>query len=244
MPVTTRPYFFVHVMKTAGTTMYGHARVNFPGRLYPSPVPGEDDMFPAYTSLPYLLGLSEERRATIDAYFGHFPFVATDLMEIDLVTMSLLRDPVERTVSFLRQNKTHLPEHRDLSLEEIYDDAFHYPAFIRNHQTKVFSMAVGDVPLVSAMDFVDIDDARLARAKENLERLDVLGLSERTPEFLSVLEDRYEWKITPIKRFRESTDAWTADAALRRRIERDNAYDVELYEHARELCRGGVAVRG
>ena len=56
----------------------------------------------------------------------------------------MLRDPVDRTVSYLKHCKRWHAQHQDLSLDEIYDDYFHFKCFIENHQTKIFSMTTDD----------------------------------------------------------------------------------------------------
>ncbi len=232
MPDTTTPYFFIHIMKTAGTTLQAHATSNFPGALFPDP--RVDDMYTAYMSIPYLLDLPDERRTRIDFYRGHYPAVVTELIGIDLVTLTLVRDPVERTISFLKQNKRMSEPHRDLSLEEIYEDDWFFPTQIHNHQAKMFAMSPDD-DLNSFFDVIDIDDRRLARAKANLAKIDLVGLSHEFDTFLGALHDRYGWHISPVDRARESTEPWTVDAAFRRRIAADNAADMEFYEYARDL---------
>lgn len=217
--------------------MYAHARANFPGGIYPDP--DQDDMYTGYSSIPALVDLPQERRDRVVFYAGHLPCVASQLMGMDLVTLALVRDPVERTISFLKQNKLLTPRHQDLSLDEIYEDEFFHPALVLDHQTEVFSMRPDD-ELQNIYEFIDMDADRLALAKENLSRVGVVGLSERFDDFLEVLRTRYRWEIGPAKRFRESTDPWEASPSLRRRIAEENAIDMEFYEFARELCRDGV----
>ena len=132
------PFFFVHNMKTGGASLRQHLYANFqPGEIYP--VPDRDDMDRAWL-VDYLLGLSPARRASFRGYAGHFPFVVTRLLGIDVVTLTIVRDPVDRTISYLKHCKRYHEQHHDLSLEEIYCDEFHFPCFIHNHQAKIFSM--------------------------------------------------------------------------------------------------------
>jgi hypothetical protein len=240
LPVTTTPYFFVHVMKTAGTTFRQHTRRLFRERVYP--VPGVDDMYLGYVDIATLLSVPDERKAEIVAFGGHYPYIVTELFGIPLVTLTLLRDPVERTISFLKQLKRLSEGHQDQSLDEIYEDPFFFPTLVHNHQTKVFSMRVGD-KLETIYDLVDIDAERLALAKENLAKTQVVGLSEQFDHFLAHMECRYEWEFKPINRMRASTEPWVASQALRRRIADENSADMELYEFARDLCRSNVYVR-
>ena len=101
-------------------------------------------------------------------------------MGIDLMTVTLLRDPIERTISQLRTAKARRVRFADASLEEIYEDGFEFPFFIHDHQTKVFAMEPGD-RLESVLDVIDVDDRRLAVAVANLEKVDVVGAAGPVP---------------------------------------------------------------
>jgi hypothetical protein len=225
-----RRFFFVHIMKTGGATFRQHVYANFgEGEVYP--VPKVEDMDRAWL-VDYVLGLPEARRNRFRAYAGHFPFVVTELLPGDFVTMTIVRDPVARTISYLKHCKRYHDHHRDLSLDEIYQDTFHFDCFIHNHQTKIFSMRVGD-KLESYMDRIDVDEERLELAKANLEKIDVLGLNEHYPAFLDQLRDRYGWRFDQVHNRRVSREKkWVASPELRVRIAEDNAIDMAFYEHA------------
>ena len=95
-------------MKTAGTTFVQSLREQFPGAaIYPSR--GTDWDSPtdveAYLSIDRLLGLDAARTEQICIYTGHFPYMVRDLIDPSLLTLTLLRDPVERTISVLKQFK-------------------------------------------------------------------------------------------------------------------------------------------
>jgi hypothetical protein len=222
-----RKFFFVHLMKTAGGTLLQQILANF-AREEVYPAAGIDpDLRTANYSLDYLTGLPAERLRQVRVFTGHFPFVAVELLGMDLTTITIVRDPVERTLSYLRHCQRYHDQHRELSLEEIYDDPVFFPCFIENHQTKIFALTVEDRP-ESFMDVVEIDARRLARAKENLERVDVIGLQERFDELLQALIARVQNRN--ISRTREELPA-----SFRRRIAEDNEADLELVEHARRL---------
>lgn len=233
MSATVEPrYFFIHVMKTGGASFREHVYANFAaGEVYP--VPDVDDVHDAWL-IGYLLGQPPERLAGFRAFTGHFPFVVPTLLGGDLRTLSVLRDPVERTISYLKHCKRRHPQHHDLTLEQIYEDPFTFPCLIHNHQAKIFAMTADD-KLESYMDVLDIDDRRLALAEENLERVDVLGVHERYGEFVDDVRTRFGWRFDPRPDRRVSRAPWPASAGLRRRIADDNAADVELYQHARRV---------
>ena len=137
-------FFFIHVMKTGGTSFVFQMLQNFePDEAYPSAIDrtSPTDVTP-YASIPKLLELSPERRARIRVYAGHLPYVASELLEIDLVRLTLLRDPVDRTVSMLKHVKRLFERYAEFSIDAIYDDDAVFRHYLDNAQTKVFALTV------------------------------------------------------------------------------------------------------
>lgn len=227
-PDITRPYFFVHVMKTAGLTFNRHIEANF-GRE--SIFPGTDDETGVdYWVIRNLEKAVIERADGIQMWRGHFPFYVTSLLA-DPVTLTVVREPVARIVSLLEQRK--VLESPDKHIEEIYEDPVMYEREIHDHQTKVFSMRADD-GAGAWIHAITLNDERLAAAKATLETVEVLGCQERFDEFLEQLRSRYRWRITEVESTNVGTEP-TASSAFRRRIAEDNQLDLELYEHARSL---------
>jgi hypothetical protein len=230
-------FFVVRVMKTGSTTLVEHLHENFgPGEVYPT---GGLDVRPgdirAAVSIQHLLDLPEERRSQIRVFIGHLPYIAYELLGIECATITILRDPIQRTISHLRHAKLQ-PRFRDVAAEEIYEDPFAAGSFFRNHQTKYFAMRESD-PLIGIMEHLEIDEDRLALAKATLDRVDVVGLIDEYELFLDELARRYGWVIQRDLATNVSADSWEPSPALRRRIEADNLADIEFYEYARELRR-------
>jgi hypothetical protein len=233
MTARTPTYFFMHVMKTGGTTFVQHVEANFPPEaVYPGPQRGSERLR-AYFMIDELRQISPERRRTIRAYTGHFPFVASQFTAADTV-LAILRDPVDRTLSLLRHCKRYIKRMVDMTLEEIYDDGWIYPLFIHNYQAKLFAMTIGD-KLESQLDVIEVDGPRLEIAMANLERVDVLGLHDRYPQFLEAMRKQHGWTIGDVPDQRVSTEQWEVPPHLPERIADDNAADMALYEHARQL---------
>jgi len=225
-------FFFIHVMKTAGGTLRRHIRANFAqDEVYPDrDVDG--DMRKANFLLSRLKALPAERREKIRAYTGHFPYMAVDVIGGELTTITVLRDPVERTLSYLRAHRLHQEE--GMAFEEIYENPFWFEGFIHNHQAKIFALTVEDDPR-SYMTPLAVDADRLELAKANLARVDVVGTQERFDDLLAELNRRLGWQIGAV-RDAHVNPGDDVPASFRRRIEEDNDADVELYEFAQQLC--------
>jgi hypothetical protein len=261
-----RRFFFIHLMKTGGTSFVMHLLANFaPVETYPSELDKRDvaDGEP-YASIADLLALSPRRRAEIRFYAGHFPYMVRSALGVDVVAITLLREPVARTISVLNHFKRLNARYRDSSLEEIYDDEFVFRHFVENFQTRSFALTSDDcpqsfasavgyrdiraaldrpasmpMPAVHRGDTIAIDEPRLARAKSNLAEVDVVGVSDRFTEFVQELRRRFGWwpdDLDTSVRANVSSEGWDAGPELRRRIAQDNAFDAELYEFASELA--------
>lgn len=248
---STPPVFFVHVMKTGGTTVFRNLRENYAlDELYPYrkldiQYDGKRLDIRHHLSMSYLVSLPEERRRRIRVYTGHFPYVAAELLGGDFTTVTILRDPMERTISLLRQFRRNVPWVNDptrqrpmasRSLDEVYEQPLVFEPLVHNHQTKIFSMRESDAP-ESYMDLIDIDEARLALAKNNLAKVDVVGVTERYDDFLDEVEARFGWAVERDARANATpaSEIQPVSESLRRRIADDNAIDVEFYEYAKQL---------
>lgn len=253
-------------MKTAGTTFALQLQQQFHGaEIYPSAnIDREDNTDPrAYVSVRRLLTLPPDRRAQIRIYSGHFPYAAAQAVEDNVRTLTILRDPVDRTISVLKHFKRLHERYRDQSLEAIYDDEFVFSQFVENHQTRIFSVQRADNPdaFSTSLSYdatldalspdrdpdvtsatrsarIVVDDRRLDIARENLANTEVVGLTSAYGAFLEELRQRFGWwpdGLNTAARANVSEESWNFDLALRDRIAADNAYDIELYRFAQEL---------
>jgi len=226
-------YFFLHVMKTGGTTFRFHAQANF-GRKGVYPIKKLDgDVYQAYTDIDRLCDISPERRSQIRCFMGHFPFYAAKAAAPDAVKLTILRDPIERTMSLLK-NMHSWPDERlhTMSYEEIYDsDHYHY-MFIRNFQVRQFALAPSDMA-ETHLHYIEIDNARLSDAIANLEAVEVVGMHDEYDAFLCDLATDHGWRFGEIPKQRVSPDR-DISADLRRRIAADNSADIEFYAVARD----------
>jgi Sulfotransferase family len=225
------PLFFIHIMKTAGSTLRRHIRQRFEDeQLYPSRSL-DSDLHEANSSVPYLLSRPPERYTQTRAYMGHFPYLVVEALNTPLLTMTVLRDPVDRVVSHLGHLRRYSPAHKDWRYEELYDDPYLGLSLLRNHQVKIFALTEADHPASYRHELV-IDDARLELAKANLDAVALVGLVERFDEFLAVVESRLGWKLDRSMRRRVGGVHDHVPGSLLKRIAADHEPERELYDHA------------
>jgi Sulfotransferase family len=237
MSLDRHRFFFCHLQKTAGTSLILRVRRNYPSEaIYPNKSDG--DIVTSVISVEHLLARWAARGDHVRFVSGHFPLCTTELLGGDFITLTVLREPVGRTLSYLRHYRDMTPADADLTLEEVYDDDFRFHGLIHNHMTKMLSLLPEEMD-AGALTRVEFDSERLERAKRRLASVDALGLQEELDAFCDQIADRFEWRLGPSLRANR-TRADEVSPELRARILTDNALDLELYDFARDL----VARRG
>jgi hypothetical protein len=211
-------WFFVHLHKTAGTALLQRLRLALGNdRVYPT-APDNWTYF-ATMNLDLLRRRFAEQADRIRVVTGHF---------------TVLRDPVERTLSALRDMRERDAEHRGKALEAIYADPVKFRCLIQNHMVKMLAMTREEMT-DGFLTALDLDADHLERAKRNLaERVDVWGVQEHFEEFCTELTRRFGWDLGP-PRFANRSTPHPAEDGLRERIAEDNELDIELYRFALEL---------
>lgn len=227
-------YFFMHIMKTAGTSLAWQLDKAFPPQaIYPTP--GSHRHMDEYWKIDEVRALSDAQRRPIRLFHGHFPSMLGDMVGADR-TITLLRDPVERTLSHIRHCERHFPQHHGKPLEQIYEDDWHHPLLFRDYQVKQFALTAADEPK-GHTDVIDVDDERVGIAREALERVTHLGLTDRYDELIDDLRRATGWPIHSGPRLQvgdgDRDDADVGD--LRERIAHDSAADVAFYAFAVDL---------
>lgn len=138
-------FLFIHIMKTGGTSLAEVIAHNFPEpERYPESSLAPDAeaalKIEAYTHVPRVIEGVNNSDCQYRVVRAHIPYAITTLLNTQFTTITLLRDPVARTLSYLKHCKKFHVEHRDKSLEEIYEDEWYFKTFMGNYQTKLFSM--------------------------------------------------------------------------------------------------------
>lgn len=235
--VPNRRVFFIHVMRTGGTTLLAHVRRSFPPEaVYPAregDFPGGELL--AHLDFSHLRALPEARRRVIEVYTGHLPACAPEMLALPGFRLTVLRDPVDRTLSVLRMLRDR--RFPDRPLEEIYDDPVIFEGLIHDHQTKIFSLRLDD-PVNRVLDPLALGPERLDAARMMLRSFDLVGVHDLYDGFLAALHDALGWPIDLRVHLNAAAAASKVPASFRRRIEADNRLDRCLYEFARGIAVG------
>lgn len=222
--------FFIHVPKTAGTTML---------RII-------EDRYPAGSVESLYLAPPEEAAARIAKIgpqvrivAGHVDYSYSANFPGPFRAFAMLREPVDRAISlfyFVKGEPSH-PSHQavldgKISIEEMSREQGGMQArFIAGFSTTE-----------------PVDDATLlAQAKTHLvEKIAVFGLTERFDETLLLLTKALGWPLRGyarknVTKKRPSKEA--TDPALLAAIREASAVDVALYEFAREIFEERIAAQ-
>jgi hypothetical protein len=237
-----RRFFFVHMQKTGGVSLYMRLRRQFGTEaVYPALSDGDPEAVMPQLFPNILLDRWRARRDEIRVVTGHFPLCTVNLLNTEFIIFTVLRDPVERTLSYLRHHRDRSPGEGDRPLEEIYEDAERFRPFVENHMVKMLSLRAEEMTN-GMMTVIDLDRRRLRRAKRALRELDEFGLQDDLESFAKRLAGRFGWQLGPTVHENVTRPA-DVPGSFRRRIADDNALDMDLYEYAtklrRRLDRGG-----
>jgi Sulfotransferase family len=196
-----RQLVFLHLPRTGGTTVQHHLEAAV-GRANVARV-----------GLPHdFLGQLDVLR-TSPAVVGHVFYPAVGIVP-DAAVTTVLRDPVERSISVWEHPRWH-PDHPDRrvlarrgirTIDDFMEDP-HFGTQVRNNQTRFLGVDYDLRGIVDAMERGEIshrdavnraaaaqlaaaDEAMLERAKRRLERMLLVGVTEELSGFLAELDHR------------------------------------------------------
>ena len=220
-PAQPERFFFVHMQKTGGVSLFMRLQREFGEQgVYPDDSDGDPVAVSPQLMVPVLLRRWAERRDQIRVVTGHFPLCTTQLLDAKFRTFTVLREPVERTLSYLRHHRNTTPSDGEMSLEQIYEERRRFRHFIENHMVKMLSLRTGEMT-DGMMTIVDLDGRRLRTAMEALAGMDAIGLQEELEPFAERLQRMYGWQLGPPVH-ENTTASAKVSASFRRRIAEDN----------------------
>ena len=182
------PILFIHIAKTAGTSMrrmlqeeFGSRRV-YPGDHYLRSLP--HGMYPPCIDLLR----DHARLPRHDVLVGHFSAAMADLLPRPYRTATFLREPVQRSLSMLGQHSRMW----GVPVAALLDDPKFMNGNIADFQTRILGVDGACNPHEAG----SIDDATLARALGRLEALDFVGLTERFVESCALFDARFGTSVS------------------------------------------------
>ena len=224
---------FLHVPKTAGTTLNRLIELEYPiSQMYSvDPVLFE-------WSAAHLWKLPQARLGKMRMFKGHMLFGLHEVLPQPATYITVLRDPVERTLSafyYMRSYKLHpfywKLRRKNWTLEEYVERTTR-----DNVQCKILAGAEYHGPCTPEI---------LEKAKQHMDRhFSVVGLSERFEESLALMKLRFGWQLKSYSTFNVTRSrpkkGDLAQSTLDLILER-NSFDVELYRLAVQRFEADVA---
>lgn len=231
-------WFFIHVMKTAGTSFRRMLEETFDAEIYPTKQ--ELELRPRGWYYPASELLEQVELGNIDLgsrrfLCGHYSANLQTLLPGPWRTVTFLRDPVRRSLSMIahRHDKvSRLNRFFRPNISKYLDDEDFVERQIHNYQTKIFALD-GTARVNQAHP---IDEVAFQRAKIRLENIDFVGLTEQYAQSIRLFEMKAGLKFAPLMHANKSSGYAPSEAELAR-IRALVPYDVELYELAKEKLR-------
>jgi hypothetical protein len=236
----TRALIFLHVPKTAGTTLN-----QILWRQYQSRIVHRIQKIIPGRSVEDFRAMTEAEKSRVRIVTGHIDFGFHEFLPRPCEYITILRDPVDRIIShyyYVSRDPNHYlyPEvkGRKLTLAD----------YVRSGLTPELDNAQVKQIAGEFVGYGQCTRGHLERAKRNItDHFVVAGLSERFDETLLLLKRQLHWSapyyvkenVTPNRPSRDNIDP-----AARRAIEEVNALDMELWEFVRNRMDQQIAAYG
>jgi hypothetical protein len=235
---------FVHVPKTAGTTLrVVMARQYLGQRVFTIGHDIEADR-------QRLGAMREQEKRRLRAVFGHMAWGWHEQLAPDqpYAYITMLREPVERVLSLWAH--CQLSEHYlGAAVKGMNLTNFITSGVTRRADNAMVRQLCGEDQFINQAPYNDmiiplggVTQAHLDAAKENIGSCSVVGVAEQFPQFIKTMNRRYAWRVASWRN--ENVTRWPRlkRANLDRKtlavVEAATALDRELYEEALRIVGG------
>ena len=227
--------FFQHIPKTGGLSLIALLDSQFP----------QDAIFPLHSSASEaeFAKFTPEEARRFRLIRGHFRFGPYDngiyrYITQNPIRITFLREPISRTISAYRHQRRMQKFDEATTLEEYLTDP-KYAKFVVDLQTR---LTVGKIK-AGVQEWAEKkplpDSVILQVAKENLEFMAFVGLTEKFKESMQLLCHTFGWQMPPeipqINSSPEPFDPASIPASTLELIKEKTRLDAELYAFAVEL---------
>jgi hypothetical protein len=212
---------FLHIPKTAGTSVRQIVRKEYPGRQC---------LF-IYSHTPEFFASIQAQLPAARAVYGHVSFGIHEVLGIRGRYVTFLRDPVRRVVSFYnhqrrkRGSEFYHQIKKGLTLREMLQSGICHQ--VNNHMVRIVAGYEGIEPID--------DTAVFQRAVSNMDRsFELVGLVERLPESVALLGRRLGFQRQhriPRRNVNFRPRSQNLDEGTLADIRAANRLDLMLYEH-------------
>lgn len=217
-------YIFLHIEKTAGTSLVDYMRNSVGKKNF-------------YYTRPELLNDPDKVKLELDHYTalaGHIQYDQINKNYPDAFKITFLRDPIERMISFYYFVKEG-PETVDpITVKSKSMDFFEFLEYCEECNDRRF---VNGMTYKLANDCKE--ESRLDSAKENLKKMDFIGLQEYFDDSLAMLSSQTGWKPVEVAPTSNITKQKSSKSELSSKIIDKivelNKDDIELYKYGLNL---------
>lgn len=237
-------WLFIHIMKTAGTSF----RTMLENHLGPAVYPTKKEV----QQLPdgFYLRPSQFVEQLADGRLdltgrqvvcGHYSAAFVETLPGAWRTATVLREPVGRTLSMIahhhRRRRHKLDFRGRLPVAEYLDNPSFVASNLLNYQTKVFAAG----PTDNVNQPYPVDAAAFERARERLDAMDFVGLTEAFGDSVHMFERMSGLALGADVLHAGKSPRYSTTEADIARIRDLVGYDIELYEIARRKAQAAVA---
>ncbi len=242
--------FFMHIPKTAGTTLHHIIRQQY----------GEEHVFKAYIgvgaatlqehiddlrsrldNLDITNNLANNQTPEIKLILGHVGFGLHEILGRNLTYITFLRHPIDRVISWYYHQQRipsakYYQESQSMGLKELIT---HFqPMPTDNHQTRYLA---GDtlrekLGLPNLVSYGYCDRSLFEQAKENLRKYFlVVGIQEHFDDSLWLLQKSLGWQNISYAPENIGHNKQTISQSEIDFVQEYNYWDLQLYEYAKKL---------
>ena len=225
---SARAVIFLHIPKTAGLTLRSIIRAQYPGQSI-------FDIDDVTTNVADFERLPEEKRALLRCVMGHVQFGVHSFLPQPSTYITMLREPVERAISYYYYVKSRGPNAPGGS-HYLYRHVVENNISLLDFATTDLSPELnnGQARFISGLGGASTVSEILETAKRNLTNSFVaFGPCERFDEVLHLFRRTLGWFCTPYVRENVTADRpanGEISSYVIKRIEEYNSLDMELYD--------------